>query len=222
MGNDKNLHPRLQTGLNLDGSPESIKNFYADWAEKYDHDTSDLQYSAVGNAAHLLTTLPDSDLLTMDPADKGIKIMDAGCGTGLLATELQSRGYTYIDGFDLSEEMVDLAARLNIYNELHPNVDINLPIKKSWQHFYDCTVCVGVLTPGHAAPEALSQLVAMTKPGGLIIVSTRIAYYESTQYQEVSDRLESRGEIVLLNVLKNASYTIDSEAHYWVYAVPVS
>jgi 2-polyprenyl-3-methyl-5-hydroxy-6-metoxy-1,4-benzoquinol methylase len=215
----KPLHPRLKTGLNLDGSTESIVGFYADWAEQYDRDILELQYSAVENAAKLLLTLPDSEILNFNPVDKDIKIMDAGCGTGLLASELDSRGYTCIDGFDLSAEMVEQAKKLAIYRQLYPGVDINQPVGQSWRKHYHCCICIGVFTLGHVAPEALSQLLAMTRPGGLIIVSTRTAYYESTNYQAVSDGLEASGELKLLSLTRNASYTSDSDAHYWVYAV---
>ncbi len=97
------------------------------------------------------------------------------------------------------------------------NIDINAPLKPEWIGAYDCTVSIGVFTPGHVPPAALTQLQKMTRPGGLIIVSTRIEYYESEHYQQFSDELEAQGKIKLLHLLKNATYTHDENAHYWVY-----
>jgi len=217
MANDKNIPAVLHTALNLDGSPGSIKDFYAKWAENYEHDTAGLQYTAVNNVIDVLQNCPSSALLSVDPGDREIRIMDAGCGTGLLAKALFGLGYSNIDGFDISEDMVNLAGKLGIYKQLFAHVDLNGEINAAWEGCYDCTISIGVFTPGHVSPEALSRLAFITRPGGLIIVSTRVAYYENENYQSVSDRLESEGRVKLIHVLKNASYTDDSDAHYWVY-----
>jgi SAM-dependent methyltransferase len=219
MANDKNIPEVLHNALNLDGSPGSIKKFYAEWAENYDRDTAGLQYSAVEHVIDILQNCPPSDLLSVSPGDRGLRVMDAGCGTGLLAKGLFALGYKNIDGFDISEDMTNLAGDLGIYNQLYPHVDLNREINTDWIDCYDCTVSIGVFTPGHVSPEALSRLAFITRSGGLIIVSTRIAYYESESYQAVSDRLESEGKIKLIHTVKNASYTDDSNAHYWVYVV---
>jgi SAM-dependent methyltransferase len=218
MGNNDELDPVLHSALHLDGSPGNIKKFYADWAEKYEEDTTNWQYAAPANAIKLLISLPDYPELDIDPRNRDIRIMDAGCGTGLLARLLHEYGYHNIDGFDLSAKMVDIARNLGIYGELEGNVDINQPIKESWLRRYDCTICIGVFTPGHVPPEALDQLIKLTRPGGLIIVSTRVAYYETEKYQAASDELDSRGRLKLLHSLKDATYTYDEKAHYWVYS----
>jgi hypothetical protein len=78
---------------------------------------------------------------------------------------------------------------------------------------------VGVFTLGHVPPGSLIHLVEMTRLGGIVIVSTRVAYYESENYQDTADQLEAAGRIRLLNAMQNASYTTDELAHYWVYEV---
>ena len=217
--NEDKLHPKLNQSISLDGSEETIKDFYANWAQMYDKDTSSWQYIGCDSAYQLLITLPESEFLTIDILDKAIRIMDVGCGTGLMGKLLNQQGYSHIDGCDLSLEMTLQANRLNIYNELTADIDINQPINPDWKDAYDCSISVGVFTPGHVEPQALNQMIDMTKPGGLIIVSTRIAYYETTDYQQVSDQLEAENKIKLLKVDKNLPYTDDSPAHYWAYTV---
>ena len=39
-------HPKVRQALELDGSEEALKTFYANWAQNYDKDTTSLQYSA--------------------------------------------------------------------------------------------------------------------------------------------------------------------------------
>ena len=219
MTDDEALHPTLHAGLNLDGSPASIKQFYSNWADQYERDTTSWNYAAPVNALYLLANLPEHSELSIDPADREIEIMDAGCGTGLLARTLSDHGYRNISGFDLSEEMVEIARNLNIYRQLEGNVDINEPVRDSWRNRFDCTISIGVFTPGHVPPRALSQLVALTRTGGLVIVSTRVSYHESENYRQVSDQLEVNGKLRLIHSLRNASYTEDEKAHYWAYAV---
>ncbi len=218
MAKDKEIPEVLHTALNLDGSSESIKDFYADWAETYDTDTDGLGYTAVSHVIEILSNCPTAEALKVDPANPEIKIMDAGCGTGKLARALKHEGYNNIDGFDLSEDMVQIAESLGIYNQLHGNIDINAPLNPEWIDSYDCTVSIGVFTPGHVPPQALEQLQKMTRPGGLIIVSTRIEYYECEHYQLFNDKLESENKVQLLQVQNDATYTHDENAHYWVYA----
>lgn len=216
---NRQKHPKVKQALELDGSEDAIKNFYAQWAENYDKDTSSLQYSACNSSYELLTNLPSSDYLNTDVTDKSIRIMDVGCGTGLMGKLLNHHGYRNIDGCDISAEMVEQAEKLQIYNRLIADVDINQPIQADWKNVYDCSISVGVFVAGHVDPPALNQMIDMTKSGGLMIVSTRLAYYDSSDYQQVSDQLEADGRIKLLRVDKNRPYTDDSPAHYWAYAV---
>ena len=219
MSNNDPLHPILDSALHLDGSPESIKKFYADWATKYEEDTLSWNYAAPANALYILDQLADDKSLGINTKDTNLKIMDAGCGTGLLAQVLSRDSYNNITGFDISEDMVEVAGKLNLYKALEGNVDINAEIRSQWIKQFDCTISIGVFTPGHVPPEALSQLIQLTKPGGIVIVSTRVAYYESEHFQKVSDDLEQSGNIRLVFSMKNASYTEDEEAHYWAYEV---
>jgi len=219
MADQDELDPRLKTALNLDGSPEAIKQFYAGWAETYDEQTADWNYVAPAHSVDLLRQLAADNRVSFDALDSSIRIMDAGCGTGTLARLLSKAGYKHIDGFDLSEDMVEFARNTGLYGEMESNVDINEPVRDAWKKGYDCTICVGVFTPGHVPPESLTHLIDLTRSGGVVIVSTRVAYYESEDYQRTSDRLESEGRIQLLNAMKDATYTNDERAHYWVYLV---
>ena len=218
MGDNEKIPPVLHTALNLDGSSDSIKNFYAEWANSYDKDTRGIGYCAVDHVVALLAGRPVSEYLDIDTKNRNLKIMDAGCGTGTLGKTLTNLGYSEIDGFDISEDMVNFATTTGAYQQLTANSDINDPVNKDWIRKYDCTISIGVFTPGHVPPQALSQLIKMTRRGGMIIVSTRIAYYESENFQAIADSLENSGEIKLLYALKDTSYTQDENAHYWVYA----
>lgn len=74
-----------------------------------------------------------------------------------------------------------------------------------------------MFTLGHVPPETLRPLFTMTRPNGYIIVSTRTGYYDASNYQAVSDKFVATGAVSLHHVLRDAPYTNDSKAHYWVY-----
>lgn len=219
MNRTDKRHPKVKQAFQLDGDEDAIKDFYADWASNYDKDTSSIHYSACDSTYNLFSSLPQSDFITIDTSNKTVKIMDVGCGTGLMGKMLNDQGYTNIDGCDLSLEMTLEADKLDVYKELTADIDINQPINPDWKDAYDVSLSVGVFTPGHVEPEALNQMIDMTKSGGLIIVSTRIAFYDTSDYQQVSDQLEEKRKIKLLRVDKDQPYTDDSPAHYWAYVV---
>ena len=52
-------------------------------------------------------------------ANKDIKILDAGAGTGIIGEMLVQQGYRNIDTLDISEEMLNLVKQRNVYR---PNV----------------------------------------------------------------------------------------------------
>lgn len=218
MTQDKPVHPTLHTALHLDGSADALKTFYAGWSDRYEADTLSWGYAAPDNALDLLRSAGLDPALQVDPQDPDLRILDAGCGTGLMAKKLDAAGYRNIDGFDLSPEMVEIARQSGLYRNLAGGVDINAPVRSAWRDRYDCTISIGVFTPGHVPPESLSRLVDLTRPGGIIIVSTRVAYCVSEHYESCSQKLEARGRIRLLASRRDAPYTTDEAAHYWLYA----
>ena len=50
-------------------------------------------------------------------ANKNIKILDAGAGTGIIGEMLVKQGYTNIDGLDISQKMLDIL-RVSTVNQI--------------------------------------------------------------------------------------------------------
>ena len=91
-------------------------------------------------------------------------ILDAGAGTGLLGSALAEKGFTRLDGLDLSSGMLAEAAKKRIYGDLRE--------ARLGEHLdyatdsYDAVVSGGVFTAGHAPASALDELVRLTRSGG--------------------------------------------------------
>ena len=113
--------------------------------------------------------------------------------------------------------MIAKARVSGFFRQLFAEVDIHQPLPAVLQGAYDVAVCLGVFTPGHVLPESLYQLLAMVRPGGLAVISTRLPYYDTTDFQQVSDRIEKEGIAILKQRYMNAPYRDDGDAHYWIY-----
>ena len=98
-------------------------------------------------------------------ASKELRILDAGAGTGIIGEMLVDLGYRNIDGLDISQNMLDLAAPKNVYKRL-----ICAPLSKDRIEDiktgeYDITLCAGTIVYGQAKPEALYECVRHLRPG---------------------------------------------------------
>uniref|UniRef100_A0A8I5ZPD6 Methyltransferase like 27 n=1 Tax=Rattus norvegicus TaxID=10116 RepID=A0A8I5ZPD6_RAT len=85
--------------------------FYDDWAPEYDQDVAALKYRAPRLAVDCL-----SQALQGPPHDA--LILDVACGTGLVAVELQARGFLQVQGVDGSPEMLKQARARGLYHHL--------------------------------------------------------------------------------------------------------
>ena len=100
-------------------------------------------------------------------ADKGAKVLDAGAGTGMVGEELAGQGFKRITALDMSPGMLATANEKAVYEELVVG-ELGKPLPFETDGFAG-TTCIGVLTIGHAPPEALDELVRVTKSGGPVV-----------------------------------------------------
>jgi len=198
----------IDGALHLDGDPGKVKQYYADWARTYDRDTGEAEYSGPRIAARLLSQHLD---------DRDARILDAGCGTGQVGVELRGLGYRDIDGFDLSTEMVELAIASGAYRRVEGGIDM-MRAREDYPHSdYDALLSIGVFTLGHVPPQALQVLPDLLRDGGLLLISTRSHYYEQTDFRQCADALLASDRLSQLQVLWDAPYNHDGDAHYWVF-----
>ncbi|MEM7563863.1 MAG: methyltransferase domain-containing protein [Pseudomonadota bacterium] len=198
----------IDAALHLDGDPEKVKEFYEEWARTYNVDTTGSEYTGPVISSRLLQQhLPKTDS----------RLLDAGCGTGLVGLELQKLGYGNIDGFDLSEAMARLAIDTGSYQNVLGAIDMMCATEHYTDVTYDAVLSIGVFTLGHVPPEALDVLLQLTRQGGVLVISTRTHYYDDTNFQEVVDRLCANGQVKLLQRMNDAPYNNDGDGHYWVF-----
>ncbi|MDP6163827.1 MAG: class I SAM-dependent methyltransferase [Candidatus Thioglobus sp.] len=160
---------------------QELEGIYKDWASDYDHDVVEL----AGYVGHLIT----SSLLLSKLKNKKARILDAGCGTGLVGEILSQNSFNNIEGVDFSQEMLNEATQKQIYQSLRL-VDLTKNLDYEG-NLFDAIVCAGTFTCGHVGPEALREMVRITKKGGYICFTVRKQEWEASPYKTIIDDLES-------------------------------
>jgi len=147
---------------------EELLKYYQNWTDKnkYNKDMVDWNYTAPHETVFVLKKYV---------FNKNCKILDAGCGTGLVGIELKKCGYSNIEGVDFSQNMLDLIPK-SIYKKIE-KIDLNKPLKFK-ANMYDVVMCVGTFTYGHVKPQGLDELLRITKNRGLICFTINEGIYE--------------------------------------------
>ncbi|OHE94789.1 hypothetical protein CORC01_09896 [Colletotrichum orchidophilum] len=182
----------IQRALKVTSTAEA-QSLYDDWAEDYNRDLlgADQDYVApVIASEHVVKYIGPSAIAKS-------KILDAGCGTGLVGANLAKLGATQIDGIDLSQGMLRVAERSGAYQSLS-TTDLSRPLSQA-PRSYDVVVCVGTMTEGHVGPDAFDEFVRIVRPGGFIISTVYEAVWEKNGYKEKVTALDESGKVKLLS-----------------------
>lgn len=98
-------------------------------------------------------------------------VLDAGVGTGLAGPWFGILGYPEVWGVDISEGMLAVAAGKGAYARLSRAV-LGEPLDFADGAFAG-VISTGVFTTGHVGAEALPELLRITAPGGVIVLTVK-------------------------------------------------
>ena len=207
----EDLETWLERVYQSEGDHQQLQQLYNDWARDYDQ-----QLWASGNPYIAVAT----GFVGRHINNFNAKILDAGCGTGNMALVLNQMGYVNIDGLDPSKGMLEIARNKQIYRQLFPlflDSEISLPALS-----YDAVVAAGVLTHGHAPPQALDGIVKLVKQGGIIIFSLSQIAHDESGFGDKLTELESGNTWQMLdrsNLFRTYPFSEkEAHIHHWVYA----
>ncbi len=170
-------------------STEETRAMYDRWAKVYDRDLQSGEYQQPVRCALALK----AQHITAEAS-----ILDVGCGTGLSGLALTQAGFTKIDGCDLSQGMLDKAETLGIYKRLF-TCDLNQPPLDVGDAYYDAVTAVGVFSFGHIMPEAVDELLRVTKSDGIIIIGLNDHFYEEGSLTAKLEALEASGKLRIIS-----------------------
>ncbi len=137
-------------------SADDAVALYREWAKSYDRDVFDT-LGVIGSSRI-------SDLLAEHHADRSAGVLDLGCGTGVVGEHLRAHGFTAIDGWDISPEMLEVAARHGSYRTLRV-VDLTKPLAAVDDHAgaraerYAASISAGTFTSGHVDATAVPRII---------------------------------------------------------------
>lgn len=149
-------------------TPQEVAELYDGWASTYDAEMAKAGYRHPSICLALLSRyLPKGSA----------PLLDAGAGTGLVGEWLGIIGYTEVEALDISKGMLAVAAAKNVYARLH-EAALGTPLPFADGHFAG-VVSAGVFTTGHVGPEGLDELVRICRPDGVIVLTVKMAVWES-------------------------------------------
>lgn len=89
-----------------------------------------------------------------------MKVLDLGCGTGMIGEHLSQKGFKNIIGCDLSQGMMGVADKKGCYSEL-VEFDINNidDFPQKWKNGFDIVVCSGMINNNHMDWRLFEEMV---------------------------------------------------------------
>ena len=162
----------LEAAYDLE-TPEDNMKLYAAWAETYD----------TGYRASMDYILHRQVGQTYHALGGGPKVLDIGAGTGALAEVLAPLGPYDMDATDISQPMLEVAAQKDLYRRIFwSDVTAGLPVDDAT---YDGVVSSGTFTLGHVGPEAIGELLRVTKTGGHVVISVNEHHWHAFDFERV-------------------------------------
>ena len=165
------------------GSNDELARRYDEWAGSYDAELErDFDWKGHIRGVEMFVRFVNPDS----------KVIDVGCGTGLAASELAARGFSRIDGFDLSDGMLAEAEKRGIYGDLRVAV-LGGPLAYLTAS-YDAAIATGVFSVGHAPASGWDEVARIVKPGGYFVLTLRPDIYESAGFRSKDEELVAAGK----------------------------
>lgn len=165
---------------------EELASSYDKWAMNYESDL--VGHAGPGEAVAELARY----------VAPNARILDAGCGTGLVGQLLAESGYHNLEGLDLSTGMLAQARNKQCYRELHQQtLGETLDFADAT---FDAIIIIGVFVMAHVRSNAFDELLRITKPGGHIIFTLRPEFYENTDFKPKMEALVNQGLWTLVDV----------------------
>ena len=176
-------------------NPGDKQTLFDDWAATYDHDlVNELGYVADAEACRRLETLVP---------DREARILDAGCGTGLVGQRLKRAGYHDIHGSDYAPKMLQQARATGAYQSLAQH-DLTLPVETD--NLYDVAISVGVFAFSVPSAEHLVNITGSLKPGGYALVTVNGKAWREVDWPQKLEGFEQRYPTARLVEIETIDY----------------
>lgn len=180
---DHNNH--LDSAFKLETVDET-RDFYADWAATYDAEIAENGYTTPKRCAEAVAQF----------APPNSAVLDTGCGTGISGLALKAAGFSQIDGFDITDEMLRVARDRGLYRNIWlADADSSIDIIRGP---YDVIAAIGVIGNGAAPVSFFYDIVKQMKRGAFFVFSFNDHTLEDPQFEAaINNTLDSGGYSLL-------------------------
>lgn len=162
---------------------EKSMELYNDWSASYDHDlVEEFGYISPRVAAEALAKETDQ---------RDFRIIDYGCGTGLVGAALSEQCFSHIDGLDISTGMLKQARDKQVYQSLIQG-DLTTTIVLD-DDCYDAALCIGSMGAGHVGTEHVREMLRPIKPAGVFIIIINAIHFGPEGFESTFRQLEVDG-----------------------------
>ncbi len=177
------LDQSKEQAYNLNNSEEH-KIFYNRWARTYDDDfAKNNNYIYPSEVAKVFKSTVDADVKS---------VADIGCGTGLVGLNFKNTSFS-LDGFDISEGMLEVAREKSVYNRL-----IALDLEKLHDYpkiRYDGILSSGTFTLGHLGPKVLLKTLLLASYRAQCVIGVNHKHFVAEGFVDLLKYLVSKGII---------------------------
>ena len=155
-------------------TPEDNINLYKIWASSYDDDFAKKNDF---RSPYLISMFFKKYSQSIDTP-----ILDVGAGTGLIGKEMNANNDLELDAIDISPEMLKAAKLKNCYSKII-EADLTQNLNIASDH-YGAIVSAGTFTHGHIGPDALNELLRITKPNGLFVITIHSKFFVKSNFEK--------------------------------------
>lgn len=121
-----------------------------------------------------------------------LRVLDLGCGTGLVGEHLAKQGFKHIIGLDISEGMLQIASNKGCYESLEEFTlgdPDNFPAH--FKNKFDFVVCSGLINNNHLDYKLFEEMTIALKKGGIAVFAARFSYMGNFWYNDVLAEMEA-------------------------------
>lgn len=130
---------------------------------------------------------------------KDVKVLDLGCGSGLIGKHLAAYGIEQIVGLDISPNMLEEASKKGVYSELHEHT-LNCPedFPNQFKAKFDYVACSGLINNNYMDYLLFEEMLLAVKKGGCVVFASRYSFMGHYWYDKIIKEMAENGRWKLL------------------------
>jgi Predicted methyltransferase (contains TPR repeat) len=153
-------------------TPEDSVKLYKEWANTYDQEFAE-------NSDYMSPQIISEYFIKYSKLTD-TPILDVGAGTGLVGQYLNLKIKKEMIGIDISSQMLEQAKLKKCYSKLiESDITKKIPLK---DNSFGAIISAGTFTHGHVGPNALDELLRISKPGALFVLSINSEFFIKARF----------------------------------------